>query len=271
MSEHEGKYMIAISIVASALILSGVVWVSASGITNSVYELKTALKSFPTGGTGGVQPTPTTQVGSVTADVNNVAMKGDENAPVTIIEYSDLQCPFCRRFYVDTYKQLLKDYVDKGTVKIYFKHFPLTQIHPAAQKSAEAVECARDQGKFWEFHDKIFDEQQKLKPDGSTATYGVEELKKWAKDMGLNEQGFNKCLDSGEKAGIVDAHLNEGLQTTVPGDTFVGGTPTFVVAKSSDASGGRFTFQVLNGDVRGRLIGAQPYASFKAAIDALAG
>ncbi len=275
--EHEkssSNYMIAISIVASALILSGVVWVSMSGITNSIYDLKGSLKSLPAGGgsqTGGTQPTAQPQAGSVTVDVNGLAVKGNENAPVTIIEYSDFQCPFCRRFYTDAYQQIIKDYVETGKVKIYYKHFPLSQLHPAAQKSAEAAECARDQGKFWEYHNKVFDEQQKLKPDGSTATYGPEELKKWAKEMGLNEQTFNQCLDSGEKVQIVQTQFNEGLQPAGAGNTLVGGTPTFLVARSNTASSGKFTFRVTSaGDVEGRLVGAQPFASFKAAIDALA-
>lgn len=79
-------------------------------------------------------------------------------APVELIEYSDFQCPFCRRFFEETYPEIKKQYIDTGKVKFVYRHFPL-DFHPAAQKSAEAAECAREQGKFWEMHDAIFREQ----------------------------------------------------------------------------------------------------------------
>ncbi|MEK7583142.1 MAG: thioredoxin domain-containing protein [Patescibacteria group bacterium] len=85
---------------------------------------------------------------------------GMESAPVTIVEYSDFQCPFCRTFFDQTYGQLKKEYIDTGVVKLAYRHFPLG-FHAAAQKSAEATECANDQGKFWEMHDAIFSLQAK--------------------------------------------------------------------------------------------------------------
>lgn len=85
---------------------------------------------------------------------------GDANAPVTIIEYSDFQCPFCRAFFNDTYGQLKKNYIDTGKAKLVYRHFPL-DFHPMAPKSAEAVECAGAQNKFWEMHDAIFTLQAK--------------------------------------------------------------------------------------------------------------
>lgn len=86
---------------------------------------------------------------------------GDANAPHTIIEYSDFQCPFCRRFFDETYSQLKKDYIDTGKARLVYRHFPLTQLHPVAVKSAEATECANEQGKFWQMHDAIFTLQVK--------------------------------------------------------------------------------------------------------------
>ena len=85
---------------------------------------------------------------------------GEANAPVTIVEYSDFQCPYCRNFFEATYGQIKKQYVDTGKVRFVYRHFPL-DFHPAAQKSAEAVECAGEQNKFWEMHDAIFTEQVK--------------------------------------------------------------------------------------------------------------
>lgn len=84
------------------------------------------------------------------------ASKGPENAPITIIEFSDFQCPFCSRA-LPVVNQVMSEYKDK--VLLVYKHLPLVSIHPRAQKTAEAAECAKDQGKFWEFHDKLFEKQ----------------------------------------------------------------------------------------------------------------
>ena len=90
------------------------------------------------------------------AKIGNAPTQGTTGAPVTILEYSDFQCPFCARSF-PTVQQMLKEY--SGRVLFAYKHFPLNAIHPRAQKAAEASECARDQGKFWEFHDKLFERQ----------------------------------------------------------------------------------------------------------------
>ena len=93
----------------------------------------------------------------VKVELGNAPTQGKSDAPVVVIEFSDFQCPFCSRA-LPTVKQVLSEYKDK--VLFAYKHFPLTQIHPLAQKAAEASECARDQGKFWEFHDQLFATQQ---------------------------------------------------------------------------------------------------------------
>jgi protein-disulfide isomerase len=121
----------------------------------------------------------------------------------------------------------------KGKVKLVFRHFPLTSIHPNAQKAAEASECANDQGKFWEMHDKMFADQNNL---------GVDNLKTMAKSLGLSTSKFNDCLDSGKYTQKVTASENEGAQYGVQGTpaTFVNGT---------------------------LVSGALPYDSFKQVID----
>ncbi|MEK6885163.1 MAG: DsbA family protein, partial [Nanoarchaeota archaeon] len=94
-------------------------------------------------------------------DVDDDAVLGDKDAKVTIIEFSDYQCPFCRKFWTETYSQIKSEYIDTGKVKIVFRDFPLTGIHPAAQKSAEAAECVREKGgdsAYWKYHDKMFSE-----------------------------------------------------------------------------------------------------------------
>lgn len=105
---------------------------------------------------------PTTLTGSVApakVDVNidGAYSKGSNDAKVTIVEFSDFQCPYCARFYSETLGQIIKDYVDTGKVRFVYKHFPLISIHPLAQKAGEAAACAGEQGKFWEMHDLMFD------------------------------------------------------------------------------------------------------------------
>lgn len=242
MTEGKTDYTLAITVIASALILSAVVWVSASNVSNSINGLQTAIAGISSN--GGSIPQPTAQptaAPSKDIDLSDAAMIGSASATVTIVEFSDFQCPFCRQFYLDTYKKLKADYIDTGKVKLYFKHFPLDQIHPAAKISAEGAECARDQGKFWEYHDKIFDEQAKL--GQGTVAYTPTDLKAWASEVqGLNANKFNECLDSGVKTALVEAQQQQGFEGGVSG------TPTFWV----------------NGV---ELVGAQPYSAFKQVID----
>ncbi|PIS42654.1 MAG: hypothetical protein COT24_02555 [Candidatus Kerfeldbacteria bacterium CG08_land_8_20_14_0_20_40_16] len=113
-------------------------------------------------------------------------IRGDQNASVTLVEFSDFQCPYCSRLE-PTLSALLDEY--KGKIRLIYKHFPLTSIHDQAEPAAEASECAADQGKFWEFHDALYDDQSKL-ADGYYS-----EL---ASQLGLNKSKFDDCLNSGK-------------------------------------------------------------------------
>lgn len=97
-----------------------------------------------------------------TVAVGNLPSLGSEGAKVTLIEFSDYECPFCERHYTQTESKIKTDYIDKGLVKFYYRDFPLSQIHPGAQKAAEAARCAGDQNKYWEYHDKVFENQQDI-------------------------------------------------------------------------------------------------------------
>jgi protein-disulfide isomerase len=138
-------------------------------------------------------------------------IRGNKNAKVTLVEFSDFQCPYCSQFN-PTVEQVRKDYPD--TVRIVFKHYPLTSIHPMAQKAAEAAECAGAQNKFWEMHDKLFTNQTSL---------SLENYKTWAKDLGLNQSKFNTCLDESTTAAKVAADQKYGDSVGVSG------TPTSFV------------------------------------------
>ncbi len=136
--------------------------------------------------------------------------RGPQAAKVTIVEFSDFQCPFCGR-EAPVVDKLMKDY--DGKVKLVFRHFPL-DFHPFAAKAAEAGACAGDQGKFWEMHDKMFGNQQKL---------AVDDLKGYAKSISLDPAKFDKCLDGGEKKAMVDADQKAGSAAGV------NGTPAFFI------------------------------------------
>jgi protein-disulfide isomerase len=156
--------------------------------------------------------------------------QGKADAPVTVVEFSDFQCPFCQRV-MPTLKELRSKYGDK--MRLVWKDFPLTQIHPQAFVAAQAGNCAREQGKFWEYHDKLFGNQQALQPAN---------LKQYAADVGLDAMKFNQCLDSAKYEARVQDALGVG------GRLGISSTPTVFV--------------------NGRMInGAQPMEVFQGVID----
>ena len=139
-------------------------------------------------------------------------VKGDKNAKVIIIEFSDFECPYCGRV-VPSITKLEEKYGNK--IGIYFRNFPLPpNMHPDAQKAAEASLCANEQGKFWEMHDMMFSNQN---------GFSVDDLKKYAKNLGLESTKFNDCLDSGK---MISSVLNDQTAGTKAG---VQGTPTTFV------------------------------------------
>jgi len=156
--------------------------------------------------------------------------KGPANAPVTIVEFSDFQCPFCGRVE-PTIAQIEQKYGSQ--VRFVFRQFPLTSIHPMAQKAAEASLCANEQGKFWEMHDAMFADQQKLE---------VPDLKAKAGKLGLDQAKFDQCLDTGKYVQKIKDDTKAGA---VAG---VNGTPAFFINGRS-------------------LSGAQPYDALAQAID----
>ena len=214
------KLYLPVSIVVAAVLISG-----------------TLLYTRPN--KNGVAPTQGNVPVKVDVSADDDPYLGNSSAPVKIIEFSDFQCPFCRAFWKDTLPLIKKDYVDTGKVQFVYRDFPLS-FHPASVPSALAADCAKEQNKYWEFHDKMFSEEEK-KGTG-TITYGVTELKKWAKEIGLNTGNFNQCLDSQKYKAEVDKDTADGSKAGVSG------TPT----------------SFINGIA---IVGAQPYSNFKTAID----
>jgi protein-disulfide isomerase len=155
--------------------------------------------------------------------------RGKTDAPVTIVEFSDFQCPFCVKAE-PTVMQVLAAY--PGKIRLVYRDYPLP-FHPLAPKAAEASHCAEDQGKYWEMHGKMF---------GANGALSVEHLKQYAREVGLDGAKFDKCLDSGEKAKAVADNFKAGKKLGV------NGTPAFFI--------------------NGRLLsGALPLEEFKKVID----
>ena len=164
--------------------------------------------------------------------IDDDSVKGDKDAPVTIVEFSDYECPFCTKFYDQSLQQIEKNYIDTGKVKFIYRDFPLS-FHQNAQKAAEAAECAGEQDKYFEMHDLLFEKG---------VSGGVNAFKQYAKDIGLNTKKFDQCLDSGAMAQEVKDDFAAGQQLGVSG------TPAFFI--------------------NGKLVsGAQPYSVFEQIIE----
>ena len=174
---------------------------------------------------------------------------GSENAPVTVVEYSDYQCPFCRKWFDESKKQLVDEYVLTGKVRFIFKDFPLSG-HPLARPYAVSVRCAGEEGRYFDMHDKMYLEQGKLAQGKYTiVSVGVEDILEWAGELGLDINAYSSCLTSGK----FDAKIGDNFDEAV--SIGVNGTPSFVIGKT-------------NGE--GVLVtGAIPYSSLKSKIDEL--
>ncbi len=171
----------------------------------------------------------------VKINIEGSPYKGNENAPVIVVEYSDYECPFCGRFYSETLSLIESRYINTGKVRFVYKDFPLS-FHPNAQKAAEATRCVKEQKGdegYWAMHDKIFENQQSL---------SIASLRLWANEIGLNMQQFDSCLQSGKMATVVQKDFSEGQQDGVQG------TPAFFI----------------NGKI---ISGAQPFPAFQQAIE----
>ena len=171
---------------------------------------------------------------------------GNPNAPITIIEFSDFQCPFCARFHVQTLPLLLEQYIDQGKVKLVFRDFPIQSIHPNALPASVAAECANEQGQFKAMHDMLFDNQKQWSNQETVNALSM--FSQYAIEIGLDQENFDSCLTSGKYIEEIRNDLDDGRSYDVTG------TPGFFIGNDEI------------GYVE--LKGAQPFESFKKVIDA---
>lgn len=184
------------------------------------------------------QPTQPTTPSHVNVDVGHFPMQGSDKAKVTVIEFADLRCPYCKAFYQDSEQSLINDYVKTGKIKFYFRSFAF--LGPASTVASEGAECANEQGQFWKYYNWMYENQA---DESNTDFYSKPNLIKDAGTMGLDTTKFGSCLNSDKDASLVAKDLSDGQTAGVSGTptTFVNGTP---------------------------LVGAVPYSQVKSAIDA---
>lgn len=238
------------SIILASLIVAGSIFYN-SGLVLKALEKNAAGAAAQNGNTQALagaqaQAQPAAPAGPVNiTDRSQEPVLGSASAKVTMVEFGDFQCPFCKSYFQQTYPDIKSKYIDTGKVKLVFRHFPLTQIHVNAQISAVAAECANQQGKFWQYHDLLYTNGQS---DGTALDKAS--LEKYADQLGLNsgtlgfgKNKFNQCLEGNATLSIVNADQQEGLKDGVTG------TPSFFINGKS-------------------IVGAQPASAFEQAIEA---
>jgi protein-disulfide isomerase len=181
----------------------------------------------------------------IDASVDDDPVKGEQNAPITIIEFSDFQCPFCARFHEQTLPLILEQYVETGKVKFVYRDFPIQTSHPNAMPAAAASECAHEQDKYWEYHDELFKNQGIW--NNMEITSAITIFKEYATKLELNQEQFDSCLDSGKYIEEINKDLRDGQNYGITG------TPGFFIGNEQD------------GFIQ--LTGARPFEAFKSVID----
>ncbi len=198
-------------------------------------ELKILEKQLPTN-----QPSIPLEISA-----DNDPIIGNPDAPITIIEFSDFQCPFCARFHIQTLPTIMEEYIEKGTVKLVFRDFPIQSIHPNAVPASVAAECANEQGKFKQMHDILFEKQNEW--SDLETVYAIELFNQYSEQINLEQEQFSSCLSTAKYVKEIQNDLNDGRTYGVTG------TPGFFIGNQE------------MGFVE--LKGAQPFESFKKVID----
>jgi protein-disulfide isomerase len=172
---------------------------------------------------------------------------GDGAARVVLVEFSDYQCLFCGDYYANTFPRIKDAYIQTGKIRYVARNFPLELTHPYAKKAAEAAYCAGEQGRYWDFHGKLFTNQKHLT---------IPELKEQAASVGLASEPFNSCLESNQFAASVERDIEEGRESGV------GATPTFLLGYVDPKDPARIKVEKI-------MKGSLPFQEFQSSIDSL--
>src|SRR6516162_7391257 len=191
----------------------------------------------------GAQPQEEVPTKAKISDLSKVSMLGCKQAPLTIVEFTDYQCPFCQRFHVTAFSELKKQYIDTGKVRFFSKDMPL-DFHPNAMRAAQAARCAAEQKKFWELRDVMGANPDKL---------DIEHIMNFAADLKMDTAALRACVDSEKYKESVQRDVLEGMRVGA------NGTPTFVVGKSVGEG--------VDGEL---VVGAMPFQMFDAKLKELA-
>jgi protein-disulfide isomerase len=186
---------------------------------------------------------PEDQIIRAKLNLEGFAMLGSKEAPLTIVEFTDYQCPFCQRFHTTSFGDLKKNYIDTGKVRFYSRDLPL-DFHPNAMRAAQAARCANEQGQFWKLHDLMGANPDKL---------DLGSLLAFAADLKLNVDTFRACVESEKYKNAVQTDVMDAMKIGA------NGTPTFVIGKSTPDG--------VDGDL---VVGAQPYLVFDQKLKELA-
>jgi protein-disulfide isomerase len=189
-----------------------------------------------------------------TMGVDGEVFRGEATAPVAIIEYADIECPFCRHFERDIYPRVFDDYIKTGKARLYYRDMPLP-FHEHAVPAARAAHCAGEQGKFWEMHDSLFTDNVRVPSPSGRSGLGTGDIDERAAKLGLDTAKLDACIASTRFADVIKHSSEEAAKMNIEG------TPTFVIGTIGP-----------NGNVvsvKKTIVGAQPFGAFKAAIDPL--
>jgi protein-disulfide isomerase len=215
------KKFLAYATMFAALPLAGQVANDQSGLTRQqgdeiLKELRQIRQLLEKQQAKAAQPQEEAPTKAKISDLNGVSMLGSKNAPITIVEFTDYQCPFCQRFHVTTFPELKKTYIDTGKVRFFSKDMPL-DFHPNAMRAALAARCAGEQGKFWELRDTM---------GANPNSLDIEHIVNFAGDLKLDTTALRACVDSGKYKEPVQRDVLEAMKIGA------NGTPTFVIGKS---------------------------------------
>jgi len=212
-----------------------------ANLNNKIERMSTDLSAIKTAARPGAAPAAPPPVVEKVVSIDDDPIKGDPKAPVTIIEFSDYECPFCKRANDSSIKQIDEEYISKGKVRLVFRDYPLP-FHKKATSAAVAANCAGEQGKYWEMHDFLFESKDNLDMPIIMGSVG---------ELGLDKAKFTACVNDKSKEKEITKDLEDGKKYGVRG------TPSYFIGRTTDGN-----------EITGTFVrGAQPYSVFKEHID----